>query len=223
MKFIVTTIAISFAFLTFSQNVNWSSKNGTKKNLVYMNFGYDFGITTQVGYGYKLDVFKPLLLTADYSFPMGEILIDDFKVRLGGQIQVYEKGNFGLSAKVYGIFRRHETKMVRMVNFGSEMAAIAGYYKPTWHIAGELGFDKSINTHLKHSELMKGNFPSIKDGWYIPSGGHFYYGIQGSKTIKNSFDLALRVGITNAQFKDEDALLPYYLQIGLIYKLSSKK
>lgn len=223
MKFILTTIAITFTTLTFSQNLNWLSKNETNKSLAYLNFGYDFGITTQVGYGHKLDVFRPILLTADYSFPMGKNLMDDFKVRLGGQILIIEKGNFGLSAKVYGIFRRHETSFVRMASFGSEMAVIAGYYKPTWHIAGEFGFDKSINTHLKHSELMRENFPSIKDGWYIPSGGHYFYGIQGSKTIGEHYEISLRVGGTNAQGKDENTLLPYYAQLGFVYKFPSKK
>ena len=56
----------------------------------------------------------------------------------------------------------------------------------------------------------------------MPSGGHFIYGIQGSKTIGNSFELFMRVGATNAQFADVNALLPYYMQLGLINKFSSK-
>jgi hypothetical protein len=33
---------------------------------------------------------------------------------------------------------------------------------------------------------MRSYFPRIRDGWYIPSGGHFYYGIQaGSYFLKS--------------------------------------
>ena len=60
----------------------------------------------------------------------------------------------------------------------------------------------------------------ISNGWFIPSGGHFFYGIQGSKTIGSRFEISLRAGATNAQFKDKNPLLPYYVQLGLISTFS---
>ena len=221
-KIIIILITALSVYSINAQSINWQSIDKDQKNIVYLNFGYDFGMTTQFGYGRKIETFRPILLTADYSMPMGKDLVDDFKLRIGGQISIFERNNFIASAKIYGIFRRHQTKLVRMASFGSETAVILGYYKPKWHIAGEFGFDKSIVTHLKHSDIMKDNFPAIADGWFIPSGGHFYYGIQGSKTIGNNFDLSLRVGMTNAQFNDKNAIMPIYTQFGLIYKISSK-
>lgn len=218
MKYIIIIIAFMSVSTTYAQNINWSSINEDQAPLTYLNFGYDFGLTSQIGYGHKLDLNRPVLLTADYSFPMGKNLVDDFKVRLGGQISIYEKNNFHLSAKVYGVFRQHQTNLVSMSNFGSEISAIIGYYKPSWHIAGEFGFDKAIVTQLKHSDELQENHSSIQDAWYTGSGGHFYYGIQGSKTIGRNFDLSLRIGLTDAQFNDENAVLPYYTQFGLIYK-----
>ncbi len=222
MKYLITIFTLLIAGNAAAQNINWSTINDQQKTITYLNFGYDFGATTQIGYGKQVDGFRPMVWTVDYSFPKGKNLVDDFKVRLGGQLSIFEKNNFTLSAKVYGIFRHHQTKLVRMVNFGSEMSAIMGYYKPTWHLAGEFGFDKSIITELKHTEEMLRNFPSIRDGWVIPSGGHFYYGIQGSKTIGNHFELSLRAGATNAQNNDENALLPIYAQLGLVYKFPKK-
>jgi hypothetical protein len=64
-------------------------------------------------------------------------------------------------------------------------------------------------------DVMRSYFPRIRDGWYIPSGGHFYYGIQAGKTIGDRLDLTLRAGATNAQHNDEQAVVPYYLQLGL--------
>lgn len=222
MKYLITIFTVMSINFSFAQNINWSSINDHQQNFTYLNFGYNFGLTTQIGYGKKLNSFRPIVWTADYSFPKGENLVDDFKVRLGGQISIAELNNFVLSAKIYGNFRRHQTRLVRMVSFGSEMSAIMGYYKPTWHVAGEFGFDKSIITELQHSEEMQNNFPEITNGWFIPSGGHFYYGIQGSKTIGNHFELSLRLGATNAESNDEDALLPVYTQFGLIYKFPKK-
>jgi hypothetical protein len=146
---------------------------------------------------------------------MGNVLLDDFKVRMGAQVEVVQAGGFSATVKILSNFRRYETELVRIISFGADIAGVAGYYTPSWYAAGEFGFDKSIVSHLKHSDLMKSSVPTIRDGWYIPMGGHFYYGIQGGKSIGESFDLSLRLGATSAQGSDEDAAVPYYLQLGL--------
>ncbi len=199
-----------------AQDVNWKSIRQGQKSIGYLQFGYDYAVTTQLGYGRILNAWKPVLLTLDYSFPMGEDIFDDFKIRYGGQIEIFEKHSFALTTKILGNFRRYQTDMVRMASFGADFSALAGYYKSTWHVAGELGFDKAISTHLKHSDEMRTHvYSEIKDGWYVPTGGNWHYGIQSSKTIGNSFDVTLRVGATNAQNDDTDAMLPIYFQIGL--------
>jgi len=203
-----------------AQNINWTSLEKNQNDQIYLNFGYDFGLTTQLGYGHQLNMNRPIIITADYSFPMGKNLVDDFKIRLGGQISIFQKEEFVLSAKAYGIFRRHETKLVRMINFGSELAAIFGYYKQSWHIAAEFGFDKAISTHLKHSSVMEENYPAITNGWFEATGGNFIFGIQMSKRMRKKFEVSLRLGATSAQAKDENAILPYYAQLGINYKLN---
>jgi hypothetical protein len=161
---------------------------------------------------------RPAVVGLDYSFPMGRDLTDDFKVRLGGQMEIVEIAGFSVTIKISSSFRRYQTQLVRIASFGSDFGLLAGYYRATWYAAGEFGFDKSITSHLKHSEIMRAYFPAIRDGWYLPSGGHFYYGIQGGKTIGESFDLSLRLGATKVQFNDEEAVLPVYLQLGLGFR-----
>ena len=200
-----------------AQNINWSILKKDQNNMAYSNFGYNFGVTSQLGYGYKFKTFRTILLSADYSIPMGEKLLDDFKFRMGGQISIYDNKNLILSSKLSFVFRRHQTKLIRMANFGSEASVILGYYKPKWHFAGEFGYDNSSFTHLTHSDEMKENFSSISDGWFGASGGYFRYGIQGSKTIHPSFEISVRVGGTMAKFKDKNPILPFYGQIGLSY------
>ncbi len=208
-------IAMVMAEVSHSQNVNWRSFREDQRNSVQINFGYDFGTTAQVGYGRSFSWIRPVVLGLDFSLPMGSDLTDDFKVRLGGQVELVEIGGFSATIKISSVFRQYQSAMVRIESFGSDFAALAGYYKPSWYAAGEFGFDKSITSYLKHSDIMKADFPGIRDGWYIPSGGHFYYGVQAGKTIGESIDLTLRVGATRAQGNDENALLPYYAQLGL--------
>ena len=211
----VLTMVLAMAEAGYSQNINWRSLREDQPNVVQLNVGYDFGVTSQVSYARTLDVVRPALLGVDFSFPMGSNLLDDFKVRLGGQIEIVEINGFSATLKISSVFRRYQTELVRIVSFGSDFAVLAGYYTPTWSVGGEFGFDKSITSQIKNSEIMRAYFPGIKDGWYLPTGGHYYFGIQGGKTIGESLDLSLRLGATNAQFNDENAVLPLYLQLGL--------
>jgi hypothetical protein len=216
MKNVVAAIIIVVALAEagYSQNINWRSLREDQRNVIQFSFGYDFGVTAQLGYSRSFTVIKPVIVGLDCSAPMGSDLVDDFKVRFGGQIEIVEIDGFSATIRISSSFRRYQTALVRIASFGSDFGLLAGYYRPTWSIAGEFGFDKSITSHLKHSDVMRAYYPAIKDGWYVPSGGNYYYGIQGSKTIGESFDLSLRLGATNAQDDDEDAVLPFYLQLG---------
>jgi hypothetical protein len=199
-----------------SQNVNWKTSSEDQRNLIHINAGYDYGVTTQVGYYRSLTIIRPVLLGLDYSVPMGSHLLDDFKVRLGAQVELVEIGGFLTTVKIMSSFRRYENPLVRIVSFGSDFAVVAGYYDPAWYAAGEFGFDKSIVSNLKHSDTMrKYVYSGIRDGWYIPTGGNYYYGIQAGKSISRSLDLSLRLGATTAQDHDKNAVLPFYAQLGL--------
>jgi hypothetical protein len=217
MKKLMTVIALVMGITDVgnSQTINWRSLRDDQSNVVQLNVGYDFGATAQLGYSRSFTIGKPVIVGLDYSIPMGSDLLDDFKAKLGGQIEIVQIDGFSATIKISSIFRRYQTELVRIESFGSDFGALAGYYVPTWFVAGEFGFDKSITSHLTHSDIMRAMFPGIKDGWYIPSGGHYYYGVQAGKTVGESFELSLRVGGTNAQANDENAVVPLYLQLGL--------
>lgn len=217
MKTIITiTLLLIFAVgRCYSQDINWKSLNEDKRNIIQVNFGYNFGLVTQISYNRSFELIRPVLLGLDLSIPMGSDVLDDFKVRYGAQIQILEYNDFSFTIKILSNFRRYQTELVRIVSFGSDFAAVLGYFQPTWHVAGEFGFDKSIISNLKHSDILKSYFPGIKDGWYIPSGGHYYYGLQASKTLGDRFDVAMRIGLTRVQFNDEEAVVPAYASLGL--------
>ena len=199
-----------------SQNVNWRSLREDQQNIVQFSFGYDYGATSQLGYSRSFTFIRPIVFGLDYSFPMGGNLLDDFKVKVGGQVEIVAFGGFSASAKIFSNFRRYQTEMVRVVSFGSDFGVVAGYYDPSWYAAGEFGFDKAITSQLIHSDIVrKFVFSEIRDGWYVPTGGNYYYGIQAGKTLGESLDLSVRLGATEAQRNDTDAVIPFYFQLGL--------
>jgi hypothetical protein len=218
----IATVPVMFLLMSstiFSQHVNWKSLEKDERHLINVNAGVDFGLTAGAGYGYQLKTKMPIILNVEFSAPAGDKISDDFKTKIGGYIRLYEVNNFQFGAKVQGVFRRFENSFVNLLNFGSDMAAFAGYYRPKWFLAGEAGFDKAIVTHFKHTAAYKENFPSVKDGWYEPAtGGNFYYGFQTGYSFGRN-DLSLKAGkILNQDFSSKP-LLPFYLQVGYTIKL----
>lgn len=207
-------IAAAFARFGHAQTLNWASLKDSRSNLVYATYGYDFGVTAQVGYGRYIETIRPVLVTFDYSMPMGKSWTDDFKMRLGAHVEFLEKNGFSVSGKAMGNFRRHQMSLVRMVSFGGEFALVAGYFKRAYHAAVELSSDGAVVTHLKHSHLMKSAYPEIHDGWYLNNGVHYFYGIQAGKTLGDTYEISLRLGKTNARGNHED-VLPAYVQLGI--------
>jgi hypothetical protein len=201
-----------------AQTLNWKNLVSNQKHIGNIHIGAEHGFVYGVAYGYHVKSSLPVVLNAEYSFPAGNQLTDDFKTKLGGQISWYQSGNFYLSSQLQGIFRRFENSYARLLNFGADVSTTGGYYKKHWFAAGEIGFDKAIVTHFKHSASYKANFPGVKDGWYEPStGGNFYYGIHGGYSFKQA-DLYLKAGKLVQQDFKTPPTIPVYAELGVSLK-----
>jgi hypothetical protein len=200
-------VALCNTIISKSQNVNWANLNTNQKHILNVNVGMDYAFTFGLGYGYQLKTKLPVIVGLEHSQPSGEVILDDFKTKIGGQVKLYQAGNLLFAVKVYGVFRRNENELVRLINFGSDLSGVIGYYKSKWYLAAEVGFDKAIVTNFKHSSLYKEYFPTVKDGWYQPAtGGNFYYGLQTGISLKITMYisrvavLSLRISRQNRSF-----------------------
>lgn len=197
-----------------AQTVNWSSLKPEQRHIATVNLGYDYAFSYGIGYGYQLKTKVPAVLNLEFSQPAGDQLFDDFKTKLGGQVRVFRTNHIQLIVKVQGVFRRYHNDFVRMLNFGSDMSGVIGYYRPKWFASGEFGFDKAIVTHFRHSEEYKSDFPGVKDGWYKPAtGGNFYFGLQTGISFGNS-DMTLKLGRVVEQDFKTNPIVPFYIQVG---------
>lgn len=219
------TVILWFFFLCSfhinAQTVNW---NDTKqqKHLANIHLDADYALGYGIGYSYRLTSKRPVFLNAEYTAPFGKKLADDNKIKTGAQVHWLQSGHFHLTSKLQGVFRRYHSDYARLLNFGADLSVTGGYYQRRWFIGGELGFDKAIITHFKHSALYKESFPGVKDGWYEPStGGNIYYGILGGWSGKNN-DVYLKLGKLVQQDFNSSPMLPVYGQIGLNIKMGRK-
>lgn len=223
MKNNIITIVLIGAFLTIStygkaQVTNWGSLAEDQRHILQLNVGLNYGTVVGIGYGYKLNAFVPIVLNMEYSFPTGKNLFDDFKTKIGGQVQVVQAGHFATALNVHGIFRRYKTDAAALSNWGGEFSIDLGYYKSTWFVAGGIGFDKAVITHVKNGDYLQEYYPGIHDGWYIPTGGNFFYGVQSGFSFRRN-DVSLKVGKTITQDFKTSPLLPFYTELGFSHRI----
>ena len=217
MKKIQCAFIVLFALMisktSSAQQINWRNLSDNKPHIANVYMGWDYSTVAGIGYGQKLRTTLPIVLNIEYSSPFGNNMFDDFKTKFGGQAEVLHMNDFSVTLKIYGLFRRYENDLVRLVDFGSEFSTNFGYYKTNWYIAGEIGFDKAIATQVKNSDLMKTIYPDVQDGWYVPTGGNFNFGIVSGYSF-HSNDLYLKIGISMTQDLNTSPTVPYYMQIG---------
>jgi len=215
IKFIVLSVAMMMGLSVKAQTINWGSITSEDRHIVNVNAGMDYGVAFGVGYAYRIksNLF-PMVANVEYSFPAGENIFDDLKIKVGMQISLLKYKNFQFSTKLHGVIRRYENHNVRLVNFGSDLAGILGYYRSGWFVAGEVGFDKAIITHFKHSDAYMENYQGAQQGWYGPTtGGNFYYGVQAGFSA-GMHDVYARGGKILTQDFRTKPTLPFYGQLG---------
>lgn len=220
-SFIIIAAFSFFQNEVYAQVINWENISQQNIHLLHIDVGAEYGAIAGVGYHHLIPVRRfPLWIGGEFSVPSGKQLADDdFKMRLGAQVRIVALKHFQFSARVQGIARRYHDQLVRLFNFGSDLAGTMGYYRKKWFLGADLGFDKAIVTNFKHSEWYKKNiYDKVQDGWYEPAtGGNFYYGFQGGFSMRK-VDVTLKAGKVLQQDFKSQPLLPFYGQFGVNFR-----
>ena len=151
---------------------------GTDRDRVYTTFGLDPAVVTSLGYGHVVGVSgHDFQLALDAGVAAAGMDTGDFRARLGMQTSLVSWGSLRATGSATFITRGTDNSIYRGLNFGSDFTGTLGAYRHGWFAAGEFGFDKSIVTHVTHSDWYRMYFyPDAKDGWYIDAGGTFHTG-----------------------------------------------
>lgn len=200
-----------------AQVINW--KNVKEKHIVNLNLGGDYGIVGGLSYAQKIESkYFPMWVNIDFSTPVGKDLLDDYKVKAGGQIRILSFRQFQIGTSLQVLFRTINMHLVKVRNLGGELVLTGGYYNPRWFIAGEVGFDKASLTHIEHKDSYELIYPEAKNGWYeVPTGGNFNFGIRTGVSFSKN-DLYLKSGMLRTQDFKSMPLLPFYAQLGYNYR-----
>jgi len=118
----------------------------------------------------------------------------DYRVRVGALAPIVGTRRWRLAGAVAPTLRGTRNDIGDMTSVGMDLAVHGGFYALHWFIAGELGFDWAITTHITHSELYRQTvYAGARDGWYAVAGGNARAGLQAGASF-GQHDVVLRAG-----------------------------
>ena len=191
------------------------ARYGTGQNRVYAIFGLDPAVVTSVGYGRVMPAFgHGIELSGDVGLATAHFDAHDFRARISVNTSVLHWRSIHLTGRVTALARGTKNDVYNGFNFGADITGGVGVYRPRWFAAGEFGKDKSIVTHVAHTDWYRDHYyPDAKDGWYLDTGGTFHYGIVTGLTVGRT-DLVARAGLRRTEDWNEVSP-PMYASIGV--------
>lgn len=214
LNILLLSIFLFVANCSFGQDINWRSVNEETSHVVSAYFGADYSSYYGLSYGYVLkNKLTPIILGSELTVPFGDQPFDDWRMKLSAQGELWHKNHFSLAIKPAFIMRRYESVISRIYNLGAEITSQFGYSKEKWAVYAILNYDRAVSTHIKH-DLLKEQYPNIRDGWYGSTGGNFKFGLRTSVSFKkvNTF---FSIGKMYGQDFKHNPTLPFYAELAL--------
>ncbi len=182
---------------------------------MHVTAGVDPAVIPSIGYDRVASLFgRTAQVGVEGGVVAGEADLRDFRARLSGRVQLVRYGGLRLAASAAAITRGTDNDVFRAVNFGADLGATGGFYQRGWFVAGEIGFDKAVMTHVTHTKQYRDeNYAEAKNGWYLDNGGTWRFGVASGVAIGRT-ELMLRAGIPRTQ-GGESLPLPAYVSLGL--------
>jgi hypothetical protein len=191
------------------------ARYGTDHNRVYATFGLDPAFVTSLGYAHVIPVSgHGFELAGDVGVATAQFDARDFRARLGVQTSLLHWRSLHLTMQATAVGRGTENVIYRGFNFGADITGAAGVYRTGWFVAGEFGKDKSVITHVTHTDWYRNQYyADAKDGWYLDAGGTFHYGVAGGFALGRT-EVIARAGFRRTEDWKE-VTPPMYASIGL--------
>lgn len=188
---------------------------GIHPNRVYATFGLDPAFVATTGYGRTLRLYgHDFQLTADIGLATDQLDTRDFRARVGTQTSLLRWRSLHVTGSATFIARGTQNQIYRGFDFGADFTGTLGVYRRGWFVAGEIGKDKAIITHVVNSAWYRQNiYPDAKDGWYLDAGGTVHYGLAAGLAL-GPMEMVVRAGWLRTETWDQMSP-PVYASVGM--------
>jgi hypothetical protein len=125
LKIIILHLILTSTNNLVAQEVNWRNLNEKTKHLVSASFGADYSSYYGVSYGHMLNARKkPIVIGAEFTVPFGKDILDDWKIKLAAQLELWHSENFSFSLKPAFIVRRYASEIATLYNIAADLTLI---------------------------------------------------------------------------------------------------
>lgn len=208
---LTTAIFILFFIKIFAQDLHARLVERSQNHFVAAKFGGDYGMVTGLSYGRRLPGKYPAFVAAGLSMPFGKDFLDDWKIRVTVQREIWHRGRFSMEIKPGIILRRYESGIATLLNTGVDLTTAVGYSSTKWSFLVKANYDQTIATKIKHY-FLKENYPEIYNGWIGPTGGNFKFGVYAARSFGKNV-ASLELGKAYARNFGDNQTLPFYFDL----------
>jgi hypothetical protein len=218
-RVVLAFVAVLGGFLGSSparaQEVNLALLDEAPANRVYLRTGAEFAFVAAAGYARAVSLGRRrLLLLGELTVPWAKLDASDYQARVGALVPIVGWRGWRLAGSLAPTLRGTKNDLGRMTAFGFDAGATGGYYARHGFLAGELGFDYALTTHVSHNQAYRDSvYAGARDGWYVNPGGNYRLGGQAGLSF-GRYDVVLRAGVLREMY-GEHPMFPLYATLAL--------
>jgi hypothetical protein len=205
-----------FSVSAKAQEIAFFPEGPQASHLASVHTGINFTTGYGLSYGYKIPVKFPVVIGTELTTPFGGKIMDDFKAGLSVQTIFRPVNHLGISLKPSMSCSKYGSEAAMLLSINAGLSTTVGYYRNTWSIAGEAGYE-NVRATLVKNRLLHEYYPEIKDEWYASTGGYFNFGLLASYWIKST-GIMVKAGKTFGQNFSDHPTVPYYADFSVMQK-----
>ena len=203
--------AVAIAMPATAQEVT-NLPDGTRQS-VSVDVGLQSAFVSRATYSRHLG---PGLLYGRFTLPFAALDVRDLAFEAGGQTSAIGWGNWKLQVSFAPVVRITKNDLFSATALGVRAALLPGYQGDRWGLMAEVGYEKNLATHMRHSSLYRSIGSSgSKDGWYSSTGGTLQAGLRGGYRV-GRVELSAAAGVLASEGLNP-VVPPFYGTLGSAY------
>lgn len=209
-------VAAAIARPAAAHEVNLATLDEAPANRVYLRTGAEMAFVAGAGYARAVAAGeRRLLLFGELQAPWATLDASDYQARAGALVPIVGWRGWRLAGSLAPTLRGTKNDVGRMTGFGFDAGVTAGHYARHWFLAGELGFDYTLSTHVTASQTYRDHaYADARDGWYVNPGGNYRLGAQAGASF-GRYEVVLRAGALREMFGTKP-LFPMYATLAVV-------
>ncbi|WP_428262496.1 hypothetical protein [Haliangium sp.] len=186
-----------------------------------LSVGIEHAVVATLGYGQRVATVaeRPVTAIVAATLPWATPDAGDWTADAGVVTTLVSLSSWRLGNDLRLRTRRSVGVISDILQFAVREKLYGGYFAGPGWLSLSITYDKSLLTHLTHSDEYRMNvYPGARDGWMGSTGGLFEGAIEGGWNVSENLALTARVGAHTTERGNNNALLPYLASLGGNYR-----